>query len=189
MAVVTKDGKGNNSMADDAAHNQADDAPEIERTAPRPPQSSGGFFSIYKSGQGYWTRMCTAGGVLLVLIILHYFIFDTLRNKTELDFITSGTGARERGVPWIKSSIVGGLFVVVAAVIWRYMNKPVIVDFFIATESEMKKVNWTSRKDLIGSTKVVIFFMLLIAAVLFVFDLAFGFFFFKIGVLKSGPFG
>ena len=43
------------------------------------------------------------------------------------------------------------------------MNKPANVDFLIATDSEMKKVNWTSRKELIGSTKVVILFMFLIA--------------------------
>ena len=45
------------------------------------------------------------------------------------------------------------------------MNKPTNVDFLIATDSEMKKVNWTSRKELIGSTKVVIIFMFLIARV------------------------
>src|SRR3712207_7866772 len=43
------------------------------------------------------------------------------------------------------------------------MNKPANVDFLIATDSEMKKVNWTSRRELIGSTKVVIVFMFLIA--------------------------
>jgi preprotein translocase SecE subunit len=51
----------------------------------------------------------------------------------------------------------------------------------------MKKVNWTSRKDLIGSTKVVIFFMFLISAVLFAIDIVFGFFFYWISVLKQPP--
>ena len=46
------------------------------------------------------------------------------------------------------------------------MNKPSNVDFLVATDREMKKVNWTSRKDLIGSTKVVIVFMFLIALIL-----------------------
>jgi preprotein translocase SecE subunit len=69
------------------------------------------------------------------------------------------------------------------------MNKPSNVDFLIATDSEMKKVNWTSRKDLIGSTKVVIIFMFLIAFFLFVIDVVFSYFFFLIGVLRSSPFG
>ena len=59
----------------------------------------------------------------------------------------------------------------------------------IATDSEMKKVNWTSKKELIGSTKVVIFFMLLIMLLLFAFDTIFGYFFQFIRVLKFGPFG
>jgi preprotein translocase subunit SecE len=68
------------------------------------------------------------------------------------------------------------------------MNKPANADFLIATDSEMKKVNWTSRKELIGSTKVVIVFMFLIAMLLFLFDIIFGYLFYFMGVLKSSPF-
>jgi preprotein translocase SecE subunit len=53
----------------------------------------------------------------------------------------------------------------------------------------MKKVNWTSRKELIGSTKVVIGFMFLIAFLLFGLDVIFGYFFQLLTVLKTGPFG
>jgi preprotein translocase SecE subunit len=52
----------------------------------------------------------------------------------------------------------------------------------------MKKVNWTSKKDLIGSTKVVIAFMFLIAFFLFVVDVVFGYIFYFIDVLKHRPF-
>ena len=71
---------------------------------------------------------------------------------------------------------------------WRMMNKPSNVDFLIATDSEMKKVNWTTRKELIGSTKVVIFFVILISLILFLLDLLFGYFFQMIKVLEFGPF-
>jgi preprotein translocase SecE subunit len=70
---------------------------------------------------------------------------------------------------------------------WWMMNKPGNADFLIATDSEMKKVNWTSRKDLIGSTKVVILFMFLIAAFLFVCDILFGYVFYFMDVLKRPP--
>jgi len=70
---------------------------------------------------------------------------------------------------------------------WYLMNKPSNADFLIATDSEMKKVNWTSRKELIGSTKVVILFMFLIAILLFVIDILFGYLFYGITVLKSPP--
>ena len=65
------------------------------------------------------------------------------------------------------------------------MNKSDNVDFLIATDSEMKKVNWTSKQELIGSTKVVIFFMFVIAAVLFLIDILFGYVFYWFTVLKS----
>ena len=81
------------------------------------------------------------------------------------------------------------LFVVGFALLTFFlMNKPTNADFLIATDSEMKKVNWTSRKELIGSTKVVIGFMFMIAFLLFALDVLFGYFFFAIDVLKSRPF-
>jgi preprotein translocase SecE subunit len=64
------------------------------------------------------------------------------------------------------------------------MNKPGNVDFLIATDSEMKKVNWTSKRELIGSTKVVILFMFAIAIILFVLDLLFNTVFYSIRVLN-----
>jgi hypothetical protein len=36
-------------------------------------------------------------------------------------------------------AIASGLFVLVAALAWRLMNKPANADFLIATDSEMKK--------------------------------------------------
>jgi preprotein translocase subunit SecE len=68
------------------------------------------------------------------------------------------------------------------------MNKPNNADFLIATDSEMKKVNWTSRRELFGSTKVVIIFMFLIAFLLFAFDIIFGYLFYFLDVLKTKPF-
>ena len=68
------------------------------------------------------------------------------------------------------------------------MNKPRVVEFLIATDSEMKKVNWTSRAELMGSTKVVIVFMVLVSVILFFFDTFFGQLFYMLKILKVGPF-
>lgn len=133
-----------------------------------------GFLSVYKPGQGYWTRMGTIAAVLLVMILLGRLVWETLDVYTPL-------------APRWVGLIVAGLAVGSGLLVWRYLNKPYVVDFMIATESEMKKVNWTSKKDLIGSTKVVIVFMFLIAAVLFVIDIMFGYLFFFINVLKYPP--
>jgi preprotein translocase SecE subunit len=51
----------------------------------------------------------------------------------------------------------------------------------------MKKVNWTSKRELMGSTRVVIAFMFIIAIILFVVDLIFHALFYLIGVLKTPP--
>jgi preprotein translocase subunit SecE len=68
------------------------------------------------------------------------------------------------------------------------MNKPTYADFLIATDSEMKKVNWTTQKELLGSTKVVIGFVFVMAVVLFCYDLFFQLVFYLVGVLKTPPF-
>jgi preprotein translocase SecE subunit len=58
-------------------------------------------------------------------------------------------------------------------------------DFLIATDAEMKKVNWTTYKQVRGSTIVVIVAFFLIAGILFVIDLGFSNFFKAINVLET----
>jgi len=140
------------------------------------------FFTIYKRGQGYWTRVGTVIGVALVggftaLNLFHYM-------PTFLpESVSSRTGHT------IALGVAVGFALVYTFIAWKLMNKPTNVDFLIATDSEMKKVNWTSRKDLIGSTKVVCIFMGLMAVFLFVCDILFSELFKLIHVLKFGYFG
>jgi preprotein translocase subunit SecE len=145
---------------------------------PRPPTTdtggNGGFFHIYKKGQGYWTRMGPVGGAALIGALTLQFLFSE-----RATFRLSDDG----GV------ILCVIFAVAyTAFAFFMLNRPRHVDFLIATDSEMKKVNWTSRQELIGSTKVVILFMFIIAAFLFVMDIAFGYLFWFVGVLKEPPF-
>ncbi|MGA2496607.1 MAG: preprotein translocase subunit SecE [Tepidisphaeraceae bacterium] len=164
-----------------------DDMPEEEpeRQSPAPAASAqttgsgGGFFSIYKSGQGYWTRMVTAGVLLLLMALVTQWFYQQALAQPVFDKLTSA---------W-KVGVAAALILLAAFFIWRYLNKPHTVDFLIETEKEMAKVNWTNRRELIGSTKVVIIFMFLISAILFVYDLLFGYLFKLIGILKVGPLG
>jgi preprotein translocase SecE subunit len=150
-----------------------------------PVATGGGFFSIYKSGQGYWTRMLTgAAGALLLALICHWLYATVLVRWARPAPPAEQTGLT---VPH-RVMIVTAFALGIIFLAWRQMNKPRVVDFLIATESEMKKVNWTDRKALIGSTKVVIIFMFLIAIILFLFDVLFGWVFFGIGILKHRPF-
>ena len=97
-------------------------------------------------------------------------------------------GIEKQVFPTWKLIITGSFVLLSAGFAWYYLNKPKVVDFFIATESEMKKVNWTSRREIIGSTKVVIIFMFLIAFFLFFVDLFFAYLFYLIKVLHKAPF-
>lgn len=63
------------------------------------------------------------------------------------------------------------------------MRRP--VEFLIATDSEMKKVNWSTYRDVKSQTIVVIVATFLIAGILFAVDLAFSWFFGAIGVLEQ----
>jgi preprotein translocase SecE subunit len=196
MASVTKNDQKKTAGADEADPAVAADRTlpteaEVERNgAPAPgpkaqaapPSARGsGFFTIYKKGQGYWTRIGTVAGASLIALLTAEFLYS--RGRV---WFTNATGRANMPVVF---GVVGGFLLAFAIVVWRIINRPNVVDFLIATDSEMKKVNWTTRAELIGSTKVVIFFMILIGILLFTFDTLFGYFFHIIRVLKVGPFG
>ncbi|MBX3382827.1 MAG: preprotein translocase subunit SecE [Phycisphaeraceae bacterium] len=76
--------------------------------------------------------------------------------------------------------IIGGLL------IYRFVGaRPSTVDFLIATDGEMKKVNWSTRKIVQDSTVVVIVATFLIAAFVFSSDFLLSGFFRLIGVLHD----
>lgn len=58
---------------------------------------------------------------------------------------------------------------------WRAVNFPPFADFLIATEAEINKVSWSSRKSLIRDTIVVLVSLVLITLFLFVVDVFWGF--------------
>ncbi|MBX3375959.1 MAG: preprotein translocase subunit SecE [Phycisphaeraceae bacterium] len=87
---------------------------------------------------------------------------------------------------YVQAAGVGVLVIVgLIAIYWFVGANPRTVDFLIATDGEMKKVNWSTRKDIIGSTKVVIIWCVLLVAGLFLVDSAFAQFFKLIGVLQK----
>src|SRR5690348_2583928 len=90
MASIIKN-NGENSMAedqtDDRLPDDSADTPEereekeVSYRAPtrqEPARDRGGFFHIYKSGQGYWTRMGTAGGAALIILLVGQFFYTYL---------------------------------------------------------------------------------------------------------------
>lgn len=88
---------------------------------------------------------------------------------------------------YLQAAGVTVLMLAGAAVTYWYTGvRPRTVEFLIATDGEMKKVNWSTRKDIIASTWVVILWAVLLAAGLFLVDLLFSLFFRAVGVLQTG---
>ena len=136
----------------------------------------GGFFEIYKSGQGYYTRIWSGVAYGVLVCWLAYFLY------TKFELVGTGSTTKYLQVGVAVATIVGlGL-----VGYWALALNRRVCDFMIATEGEMKKVNWTSRKEIIGSTKVVIFVLLSLGILLFIVDMLFMLFFNWIGVLKGG---
>ncbi len=73
---------------------------------------------------------------------------------------------------YVQSSVAGLVLVLGVFLIYRYVgNRPGTVDFLIATDEEMRKVNWSTRKIIMDSTSVVIGATFLIAMLIFIADL------------------
>lgn len=89
--------------------------------------------------------------------------------------------------PVLVQGIVASIILILGAIItyWFCAIRPKSVDFLINTDMEMKKVNWSTRKDIIGSTWVVIGSSFIIAAFIFIADTIMQFIFRSIGVLQS----
>jgi preprotein translocase subunit SecE len=166
-----------------------EESPKPSQRPASAPDTGGGYFHIYKKGQGYWTRMGTVAAAGLLGLLTGDFIYTQSSRWLE------GQGAIPDFMAKIHLQDPRGAYLLVliftivfAWIAFHFMNKPTSVDFLIATDSEMKKVNWTTKKELMGSTKVVIGFVFVMALVLFFYDLFFQFLFYVLGVLKTPPF-
>jgi len=122
---------------------------------------------IYKRGQAANTRLGTAFGVFIVAAYGCFVLHLKLQPLGNI---------------WLQTLVPVGLCAVIAGIIAWVMNRPSVADFLIASEGEIKKVSWSTRKELTASTTVVIFVMLSIAFLLAVVDFLFVWFFQEIGL-------
>lgn len=141
----------------------------------RPPRAAeeSGFLHVYKPGQGSYVRWGSAVGGGVIALAFAGFLSQQMPVMTNSEILQMLTPV--------------AALVAVGVLIFRLVGqKRSIVDFMIATEGEMKKVNWSTRKEITGSTKVVIFVVLVLGFILFLVDIAFMAFFGAIGVLRIG---
>jgi preprotein translocase subunit SecE len=122
---------------------------------------------IHKAGQGRYVRVGTAIGVVIINLVLGYYLWLLLDRhlSTDPSFAVYKT--------YLEYGLAAVLFMGLTLLAAYYLNKPNFVDFLIATESEMKKVSWSNRAELIGSTIVVIATVFVLAIIIFVVDFLF----------------
>jgi len=121
------------------------------------------IFGIYKRSQGKYTRLCSAFGAAIIAGL------GCLRLYQQLE-------AADLGL-WVETMVPAGLFVVLGLLIFYSVNKPAVADFLISAEGEMKKVSWSSRKEIAVSTIIVIVVVILLAVLVGVADTGFQIFF------------
>lgn len=180
VAESTREESAVSDLAPDAAgERDSKGSPSGGSVAPVRAARSGGGIKIYKPSQGYYTRIGTAIGATVLIVAGTGWWYSQLTDWLRSD--SSAYNPLRYGISTAFLVLMGAVTYWVVGVN-RRAN-----EFFIATEGEMKKVNWSTRKDVVRSTKVVVAAVVLLAALLFLVDLLFMTFFSSIGVLQAAP--
>ena len=124
-------------------------------------------FKLYKRGQGYQTRLWSGLIAFTVVVIGCYRLYQEL---LVYDMIL------------VQTLVPTGVCVLLGGLIYWLVNKPTVADFMIAAEGELKKVSWSSRREIVVSTFVVICVVAALGVILLVADFVFRYLFMTIGL-------
>ncbi len=139
------------------------------------PAPSTSLWHLYKPGQGQVVRWGTAAGLGVMTLAFGNFLFE------ELSVFNN---------QWIKVLVPVAMMVLSAYGIFLLVGQyRKMVDFCIATEGEMKKVNWSTRREVLGATKVVIVTTIAMSFFLFLADILFILIFSGLGVVRINILG
>jgi len=140
---------------------------EFEGTPESSTRSSGLGTGIYKRSQGRITRQATFGAIVLMVAAgcwsLWYFMDET----------------DER----IRMGVIAAVMAVGTYLTFRLVNVPRFADFLINVETEMTKVSWPTKTELVRTSGVVMVVIFGMTGVLFAYDLVLQLLFRFIGVL------
>lgn len=136
-------------------------------------EGQGWFHSFaYKFNQGLKVRR---GTLIALLVVIGTGVYSAVRARLF------GSGNWEIPLPasdyvlylLFRVEYLGPLltFAILGWFSWRVVNYPKFADFLIATEAELNKVSWTTRKRLFQDTIVVLVTVFLLTVFLFVVDM------------------
>jgi preprotein translocase SecE subunit len=146
----------------------------------------------YKPTQGLRVRRATMLGLLVLLgsgvWVLHN---HASLASVEKDWVLTIPFTNIH-IPLLPDVEITLPILLAAGAFWvsfRVVNWPMFADFLIATEAEVNKISWASRKSVVQDTIVVLSTVLLLTVFLFGVDLLWGALlgWEKIGILKLNP--
>jgi preprotein translocase SecE subunit len=147
--------------------------------------SDSGWFepNIFKGNQGVKIRRITVIAILAlgfwgIITTLQQRLWgvdrETMPNNWYINIPFTGEADAPNTLPLMfKVHLVAPILLALLLMwlAWRVVNVPAFADFLIATEAEMNKVSWTSRKRLMQDTVVVLTTMILMTLFLFIVDI------------------
>ncbi len=129
---------------------------------------------LYKSDQGYWTRMMSMIGSSVLVLAGGMWLWKILGGSLKLDAMQKESETFR--MIYVQATVASVVFLIGGLITyWLVYVKPRTSEFLIATEGEMKKVNWSTRREVLGSAWVVIAISVIIAAIIFVVDIGFSY--------------
>ena len=114
---------------------------------------------IYKRSQGRITRQVTLAAMAIAVALGFWRFSQVLTDSLEWDKV-------------VCQAIATVLTLACWWVSYRLINVPRFADFLIAVEAEMNKVSWPTRGELFRASVVVLVTIVVLAAVLAFFDIA-----------------
>ncbi len=133
--------------------------------------------AIYKAGQGYWVRLMSAYAFGAIIALGMVWLWK------EFDGITM-FGLEPT---YVRVAIMLLAALVFGGITWFLLGRHrSTVEFMVATEGEMRKVNWSSRREVEAATRVVILLTIFTAAYCWGFDIVFASIFRWMTVLRTG---
>jgi len=134
---------------------------------------------IYKRSQGRVARQVTFAVLALFVLVAAWRLSDT-----AINWQLPGLGGN--GEHLLRFVLPGALGLVGIWIAFRLVNIPSFADFLIAVEAEMNKVSWPTRPELIRSSIVVILLIVVMALILFGYDIFWRQLLSLLGVVQGG---
>jgi len=142
--------------------------------------------STYKSMLGQRVRRLTILGILLIGGSGVYTMWSHA-TLPQGDWVLNlpFTDATVTLLPTVRFTAPLLLLALTGWFAWRVTNMPTFAEFLIATEAEMNKVSWSTRRQLTQDTIVVLLTTFLMTAFLFSVDVFWGWSLSQVGVLPG----